>query len=576
MNGLYNDSELKLIPYGLGSFKKLRGRDYAYVDKTRFIQKLELEASPYPFFIRPRRFGKTLFANMLMAYYDKAAQPDFERNFAGTWIYDHPTPLAGKYLVVKFDFSGIEPGGELVRNFISSVKRSLMDFRKRYLSDDPAMRRLLSEPTESLARLLTDFLAVVNGELNNKVYIIIDEYDQFALNLLASDPETFRSITGKEGFLRAFYAVLKNSEDIVDRIFITGVTSLSLDSMTSGFNLAKNISNSARYAGMLGFTDEELRKLIPQIVDVEGCGHDADDIFARMKVLYDGYRFSPESGETVFNSSMCLYYLQALAENHSEPRILLDPAFSMDLSKIEGILSLGDRQFADKVVENILLDRDVLVNPINVINFNASLTLSDDDVLMALVFMGFLTFGESPGHLKCPNLAVKEVFFKYWFRRFGKRNDLSFPIMPLQETVASLEAGDARPLLDFVSDRLQKCVGGHVHAHLNETAIQLAVCMAMNTVPGWSVTVEEDALGEGFTDLVLRPGASRPGVPAWLMEFKYLKKSAFTQAAAAAKLSEAKAQLERYSASDNLAALPDLRRAAVLFCGTELVALEVF
>lgn len=147
-----------------------------------------------------------------------------------------------------------------------------MDFRKRYLSDDPAMRRLLSEPTESLARLLTDFLAVVNGELNNKVYIIIDEYDQFALNLLASDPETFRSITGKEGFLRAFYAVLKNSEDIVDRIFITGVTSLSLDSMTSGFNLAKNISNSARYAGMLGFTDEELRKLIPRLLTWRAAG----------------------------------------------------------------------------------------------------------------------------------------------------------------------------------------------------------------------------------------------------------------------------------------------------------------
>lgn len=180
------------------------------------------------------------------------------------------------------------------------------------------MRRLLSEPTESLGSPADGFSCRRQWRAQHKVYIIIDEYDQFALNLLASDPETFRSITGKEGFLRAFYAVLKNSEDIVDRIFITGVTSLSLDSMTSGFNLAKNISNSARYAGMLGFTDEELRKLIPQIVDVEGCGHDADDIFARMKVLYDGYRFSPESGETVFNSSMCLYYLQALAENHSE------------------------------------------------------------------------------------------------------------------------------------------------------------------------------------------------------------------------------------------------------------------
>lgn len=567
----------KLSPYGLGSFIKLRSRDYVYVDKTQYIQVLEDEGPRAALLVRPRRFGKTLFANTLAAYYDRAAQPDFERQFAGTWIRDHLTPLAGRFRVLKFDFSGIDMENGLLGDFMSNIKAVLLVFCRRHLPGDPIAKRIWEASDVSPARLFSDFLDAAAG--GDPIFLIIDEYDFYAGDVLSADSASFRDMAGG-GFLKDFYDVVQSRGDVIARIFMTGVTAFAFEGAVTGFDGVVNVTNDPKFAGIAGFAPDELRALIPQLLG-EQSGLSVDAVFRRMLSIYEGYRFSPDSDVTVLNSSMCLHYLQDLADTGVETRILMDPAFSIGLSRFEQILSLGTKSFAEKLVRDVVLDVDIAcANPYGAVDVGADSwtddSWRDEDVLRAMTFLGLLTLSKTPGRLACPNPVVKSLFFQFWFRRFGKRNDLSFPIMPLQEAVASLEAGDARPLLDFVSDRLQKCVGDHVHAHLNETAIQLAVCMAMNTVPDYSVTVEEEALGEGFTDLVLRPGASRSGVPAWLMEFKYLKKGAFTQAAAAAKLSEAKAQLERYSASDNMAALPDLRRAAVLFCGTELVAHEVF
>ena len=571
--------ELKQVPYGESSFAYLRGAGYAYVDKTHFIQVLEQCGTRFPFIVRPRRFGKSLFANMLMAYYDKAAAGDFDERFSGTWIGDHPTPWASKFLVLKLDFSGIEGGDGLIDNFIIKVKFGLRNFVKRYFPADPQMKELLDGSWSSPTALLTSFFGLVDSKSEDSIYLIIDEYDQFAQEILSKDPERFRAMTGAEGFIKAFYACIKDAaaSELVKRTFITGVTSISLDSMTSGFNIATNISNFAEYAGAMGFTEDELRKLIPQIVDVNRYGHSVDEIFDRMKVLYDGYRFCPESDVTVFNSSMCLYYLSEIARRNAEPPVLLDPSFSIDLSKIEGILSLGRRDFVDEVVLDVLFNRDIAIGTLSgAINLNASAELTSDDVLTALVFMGFLTFSsEAPDYLVCPNLAVKEVFFKYWFRRIGKNDDLTFPPTELKKAIDSLKIGDPESLMNYVGNRLNRCVGGHVHAHINETAIQLAVCMALSTEGDYLVTAEEEALGAGYADLILRPASSHPDAAGWVIEFKYLKKSESTPNLVEAKIAEASRQLKRYSKASNIESISNLHLAAAVFAGTELKACRV-
>ena len=210
------------------------------------------------------------------------------------------------------------------------------------------------------------------------------------------------------------------------------------------------------------------------------------------------------------------------------------------------------------------------------INLNASAELTSDDVLTALVFMGFLTFSsEAPDYLVCPNLAVKDVFFKYWFRRIGKKDDLTFPPTELKKAIDSLKNGDPESLMNYVGNRLNRCVGGHVHAHINETAIQLAVCMALSTERDYLVSAEEEALGAGYTDLILRPASSHPAAAGWLIEFKYLKRSESTPNLVEAKIEEASRQLKRYSKASNIEAISNLHLAAAVFAGTELKACRV-
>ncbi len=570
----------KQVPYGEPSWVYLREAGYAFVDKTRFIQALEQCGSRFPFIVRPRRFGKSLFANMLIAYYDKAAAGDFDQNFSGTWIGEHPTSLANKFLVLKLDFSGIDGGDGLIDNFLIKVKSGLHNFVTRYLPEDPQMQELLDASWTSPAALLTSFFSLVGRKLRVGIYLIIDEYDQFAQEILSKDPERFRAMTGAEGFLKAFYACIKDAaaSELVKRTFITGVTSISLDSMTSGFNLATNITHDADFAGMMGFTDDELRRLIPQIVDLDRYGHSVDEVFERMKVLYDGYRFSSHSDVTVFNSSMCLYYLRALAKTNSEPEDLLDPSFSVDLSKIDGILSLGNKVEVESIVKDVLLDKPIeSAGGFTTLNLNASAGFSKPNVLTALTFMGFLTFSSvGSRRMKCPNLVVKDLFYRYWFWRFERMQDFAFPSDSQKFAIEALATGDVRPILEFVSETLSQSVGVHVHAHVDETAIQFALAMALNTSAHYRVTLEEEALGVGFTDLMLKPSSENSDIPGWIIELKYVKKSETTEQTIAAKIAEAEEQLNRYSGAENIKCIPNLRRVAAVFSGTALKGVKVF
>ena len=572
--------EFKQAPYGEPSFVFLREAGYAYVDKTPFIQVLEHCGSRFPFIVRPRRFGKSLFADMLMAYYDKAGAGEFEQRFAGTWIGEHPTPFAGTFFVLKLDFSGIEGGDGLVDNFIIKVLLGLQDFANRYLPEDSQVQELLDASWSSPAALLASFFRLAKRKLRDGIYLIIDEYDQFAQEILSKDPERFRAMTGAEGFLKAFYACIKDvaTSGYVKRTFITGVTSISLDSMTSGFNLATNITHDAEFAGMMGFTDEELRRLIPQIVNLEQYGHSVDEVFDRMKDLYDGYRFSKDSDVTVFNSSMCLYYLRALAKTNAEPEDLLDPSFNMDMSKIDGILSLGNRSEVESIVVDVLCDIPIESSGgLTTLNLNAASGFSKRNVLSALVFMGFLTFSAvGSQRIVCPNRAVKDLFYRYWFWHFDNIEDFAFPIESQQKAIDELAAGNVRPILEFVSDTLSSSVGVHVHAHVDETAIQFALAMALNTSTCYKVTLEEEALGVGFTDLILKPNIQNSSTPGWVIELKYVKKSETTEHVISSKIAEAEEQLIRYSSAENVKSIPNLRRAAAVFSGTELASVKVF
>ncbi len=561
---------LKHVPYGMGNFSDIREGDLAYVDKTQFIEILEQENIDYPFIVRPRRFGKTLFTNTLMSYYDSACADQFEQNFKGTYIYEHKTKQASSFCVLYLAFDAMA-SGDVLHNFNYNLELYIADFLDRYpvIDKDEFLSRSYLSPAE----LFKKFISSVKQSLSHKIYVIIDEYDQFTNDILSQDKESFREITKSEGFLKDFYAALKRSCDagVVKRVFITGVTSISLDSMTSGFNIAEKISTRPQFVSLFGFTHAELKALIPQVLDLAKYGHSVDEVFARMQDLYDGYRFSTDCDELVFNASMCLYYLKEVRALNHEPSNLLDPAFSQDLSKIHGILKLGNLDFVKEVVSKALQNEVIRIDSLpEVINLNSQDKLNNGDLIAAMMYLGYLTYADDNISFKVPNRTVCIQFFEYYLRYLAGIEVISLTSSAFTNAFRDLRAGNIESLLRTAGEKLKRNSGLHIAAHFDESNLQTALLAIMFFCDGYEVHAEEEAFGngEGYADLIMR--AKNEQWPSYLLELKYLKKSQGDDKAIACALDAAKSQLKRYSAASNIETIPNLKKLVAIYVGVEL------
>jgi len=330
------------IPYGISDYHVIQDENYLYVDKTRFIEELEYLNTKYPVFLRPRRSGKTLLVSTLQYYYDKNSADDFDTLFRDTYIGTHKTALANNYYVMRFDFSKLDAESEemLKKLFYKSVHVRLDDFCVYYGLDIS-----ITESSDyNSADLLDGFLMKVNQIIGRKLYIMIDEYDHFA-NAILSNRQIFTKITSKEGFVRSFYEVFKShtSGSCIDRLFITGVTSLTLDSLTSGFNIAKNVSMFTELNEMTGFTNDEAKALLKEV--------DVTNIEETMEILtenYNGYCFQKSIENKVFNSSMVLYFLDEYQRAKAIPVQLTDPNMTSDYQKLTAMFDLFEEEEPNK------------------------------------------------------------------------------------------------------------------------------------------------------------------------------------------------------------------------------------
>ena len=568
---------LKKNPYSLARFDAIQKGGWAYVDKTRYIEILENCQTFYPFIVRPRRFGKTLFTQTLKAYYDIAGAKDFEKNFAGTYIGAHKTPLASQYHVIRFDFSGISPDC-FERGFFKKVKTGFVDFCKRYSFKEGLEVIEKSDPHP--VDLLADFLCTYTLHFNEQIYLLIDEYDHGANEVLASNIEDFiRALTKAGGLLKTFYALLKDfaTNGPIAWIFITGVTSIQLDSMTSGFSIAKNFSNHPKFAGMFGFSEAELRELVPQLVDLKQYGKTLDEVIARMKEWYNGYHFSKRSDESVFNASMCLNYLSEIADVGEEPDNLLDPSFANSLDKIEAILSLGDAGFVTHVINKALQSEPIpFCGDLQVLNLNQRNGFDEDSVLSALYYMGFLTF--APGdwkHLIVPNRAIGIQFFEYFFKHILRAPKYRFNHEEFAQAYEALAAGDPKPWLELSNQRLIEDSGVHMNAQLTEKVFQTMLSATLWFSTDYRGQLEYESRGEdsGFMDLLLTPRRNKT-LPTYVIEVKHLGVNE-KDAVVAEALEEAKGQAVRYAAGDALKGVSNVKRVAIVYKGLRIGALEI-
>ena len=556
------------MPYGISNFEELITENYYYVDKTKYIEKLENLPEKRIMFLRPRKFGKTLFTSVLENYYDKKKADKFETLYGKTYIGRNPTKLKNSYSILRFNFSGINTENEeaTMKGFKNKTMASINVFIKRYGIDF-----YINEERNAEDILNDVFKAFYVQKPDDKIYVIIDEYDHFANELLGFYPEHFRSLVSKNGRVRKWYEALKEgTETVVDRIFITGVAPITLDSLTSGFNIGKDISQDVEYNDMMGFTKKELVEILnSQDITKE----EQEKILPIMKENYDGYKFSLRAENQIYNSNMCLYFLSDYIRLGEIPIKLIDMNIASDYSEIGKMLDLckGENRLE-------ILKKTVQGEPINnsiVEKFNPEIEFNETDMISMLYYLGYLTIsGEDLGipELKIPNKVMKEIYADYFMQLMNEEADFKIDNTLNMEILREI-AREGK--IDKMVETLRKYLNNLSNRDLikfDEKYIKLIFyCIAM-TMPIYSVKSEME-VNRNYPDILLVPRDRTKGYKAIMVEFKYLKKGDTSKLEE--KQKEAREQIERYSEFDDIKDIVGLRKYTIVVATNEIYAQEI-
>jgi hypothetical protein len=541
------------IPYGLSNFKKVITEGYTYVDKTDYIAELEASGS-HLILLRPRRFGKSLLLSALEYYYDVGYKADFEAIFSKLYIGKNPTPLKSSYQVLFMEFSGIatEQGFErLYQDFDRKISIALQAFLGRYGYRQDQIEAVDSEPSPQAK--MEQFFKIIAGQ---KILLLIDEYDHFANAILSQDLTLFQNVVGKGGFVRSFYETIKTATQrgTVDRLFITGVTPLMLDSMTSGFNIGENISLHKGFNAAVGFTKAEVAHLLQPLVKT--CQLDSQALLDAMTQWYNGYRFHAQAPETIYNANMVLYFLKNFdTENCAYPKKMLDENIASDYGKILGMFSIGDRDTNFAVLDELISTGEVTAEQRRKFDFEKG--FERDDFISLLGYMGFVSLqretlaGEVFG---IPNHVMRELYFQYFKVELERRNQMTISnraIAVAMETLALRD--DIQPLVNEMTRALQ-LLSNRDAMGMDEKHVKVLLLTLLYQVSFYFIHSERE-MGRHYPDVMLLERSPFAVNHQHLIELKYSKK---TKKDWAVKRKEGIEQVQGYLQLPEIAALPKL------------------
>lgn len=517
---------VKRIPYGVSDFVDIIKRNQYYVDKTMYIPKLEEEADSL-FFIRPRRFGKSLLLSMMCAYYDINQSDRFEELFGKLWIGSHPTPYQGKFQVLFLDFSKI--GGDikdLKENFNNYCNIRLDNFIERYKR---AYRPEIVEKIKS-APTTVDKLNMIDTEAkdaNMQLYLIIDEYDNFTNVVLNEHGEkVYWALTHAKGFYREIFKVFKG---MFTRIFMTGVSPVTLDDLTSGFNIGWHISTKPAFNQMLGFSTEDVREMFEYFKSAGKVRPDCDveSVIAEMKPWYDNYCFSKNALQTqskVFNCDMVLYYLRNYAETGEAPEEMIDPNTKTDYNKMKKLLQLDKLDGNRKGVILEIAEKGKIISNLET-TFPAE-TLTNPNMFVSLLFYyGMLTIKGTRGSrliLGIPNNNVRKQYYEYLLEQYEEKASLD--TNQLEDYFYDMAYdGKWHDALQFLADSYAKVssVRDGIEAERN---IQ-GFFMAYLNLNAYYMTAPELELNHGYCDFFLLPDLTHyASKHCYILELKLIPK----------------------------------------------------
>ena len=577
---------VKRLPYGIKDFEAVIEQNQYYVDKTMYLPLLENQPSNI-IFIRPRRFGKSIFLSMLHAYYDCSKKEKFQTLFGDLWVGKHPTPLQGKYQVLHLDFSYV--GGsidKLEENFDMYLRVKLDGFMRiyqdSYLEDFKEKFFKSDSATEKLA-LLQDETATKSIPL----YLIIDEYDNFTNTVLNEQGEkVYWAITHADGFYRD---VFKKFKGMFERIFITGVSPVTLDDVTSGFNIGWHISTKPEFNQMLGFSLEEVRKMFAYYKEVGGIPttSDIEVMIDEMKPWYDNYCFSEDALKNqskVFNCDMVIYYLRNYMDRGEAPKQMIDPNTMTDYNKMKKLLLLDKLDGNRKGIIRTIAETGQIVTSLEN-TFPASRLTNPQTFTSLLFYYGMLTIKDTFGDmliLGIPNNNVRKQYYGYLLEQYQEEKFVDLNQMKILFTYMALE-GKWRDALEAMAKAYENV--SSVRDGIESERNLQGFFMAYLNLNNYYYTAPELELNHGYCDFFLLPNLTHYATKhSYILELKVLSKKDYEAKPEDGKLSkaevqwqEAEEQIKRYAMAPRVEALRQgttLHKIIMQFVAGKLVRME--
>ena len=547
-------NDFKRIPYGISDFKQVREENKYLVDKTMFFERMEL-AGNFLFLVRPRRFGKSLFLSMLEAYYDINEKDNFQELFKGMYVEKHPTEYHNIYQVLHLDFSRVGSDIEnLSSNFNNYLSGRCESFVRKYA-------RLYPKGFEEevfRGKTGIDMLNRINNaahDANCRLYLIIDEYDNFTNNVLnVKGQQAYHELTHGTGFYRDVFKLFKG---MFDRIIMLGVAPITLDDLTSGYNIALNMTIDSRFNQMLGFSEDEVRQMIRYYKEVGAIKPEVteDSIINDIKPWYDNYCFAKNSfgkEPSMFNSDMVCYYMSNFIGLGQRPKELIDPNTMTDYSKLKRLIKIDKTEGKRTEIIHDIAEKGFIKARL-VSHFPAERMMEFGNFISLLYYYGMLTIGGVVGDrlkLIIPNNNVRLQYYQYLLDEYSAIHSVDISELDDAYDQAALE-GDWHPLIDFI------CKAYH-----DTTAVRQLIEGERNlqgfmnaylTLTNYYLVAPEMEFSHGYCDFFLLPNYTVYPMVAhsYILELKYLKTDA-TDTEAEKQWTDAVAQIKSYAADAKL------------------------
>ena len=526
-----NRQTIKKIPYGTTDFKLIVQDNYYYTDKTRFIEVVEV-APRYLFFIRPRRFGKSLWLSILQYYYDIAYKDDFEAIFKGTYIGANPTSERSKYLILSFNFAMIDAKiGNTEASFEHHCNLSYVSFVNRYQAYfTQTQLNELAKETSSSAKLNT--LLQFSQDNRLKIYILIDEYDNFTNSILARyGMDSYKTLVGEQGFFKHFFNVIKGgatgTDAVITNFFITGVSPITLDDVTSG-GIGFNITSQAAFNELVGFTEKEVIDILTYYHEKSILKTEVSTILQFMQKWYGGYTFSKKAKQTLFNSTMVFSFITNYQLSEGFPDKVLDANTRVEYAKLKHLLILDKKLNGNFSVLKEIIENNSITAKLQDFFSVDRLTVRDNFVSLLYYFGLITSYKQELGKqvFEIPNQAIKDFFTNYIKEGYEDAGIFRLPIYEYSNLVSKMAyKGEWKAVFLFLSEAIK--AQSRVRDYLQgESMIKGFLLAYLNITDDFIITSEKE-LNKGYADLWLAPMVTTVAHPnfSYLIEIKYNKKS---------------------------------------------------